>query len=167
MTSEQGSAFMASPLGPLRLRWREHALEELRFARDEALVQSAAGGNAAQPPAWLAQQLEAYFQDPGHVFDLPIRPAGTAFQQQGWQALRRIPPGSVLTYGELAAVLGSGARAVGGACRANPCPIVVPCHRVVAKGGLGGFAGASAGGSLAIKAWLLRHEGRTVREFGI
>ena len=66
------------------------------------------------------------------------------------------------TYRDLAEQLGSVPRAVGQACRANPCPIVVPCHRVVAVKGLGGFAGDRAGRKLAIKRWLLRHEGVVV-----
>jgi methylated-DNA-[protein]-cysteine S-methyltransferase len=75
--------------------------------------------------------------------------------------LRSIPPGRTRTYGELASKLGTSARAVGGACRANPCPVVVPCHRVVAANGLGGFAGDTSGRKLEVKRWLLRHEGST------
>jgi methylated-DNA-[protein]-cysteine S-methyltransferase len=70
-----------------------------------------------------------------------------------------IPPGEVRTYGALARKLRSSARAVGNACRANPVPMVVPCHRVVGATGLGGYMGAFTGDPLAIKEWLLRHEG--------
>jgi methylated-DNA-[protein]-cysteine S-methyltransferase len=76
-----------------------------------------------------------------------------------WALLRAIPVGQTRTYGEVARELGSAARAVGQACRANPCPIVVPCHRVVGRHGLGGFAGDHQGSRLAIKRWLLHHEG--------
>lgn len=104
-------------------------------------------------------QLFRYFEDPAFRFDLPLEPAGTPFQRRVWAALRDIPPGELRRYGEVAAALGSVARAVGGACRANPLPIVVPCHRVVSGAGMGGFMGATEGAPLAIKRWLLRHEG--------
>jgi len=94
--------------------------------------------------------------------NLPIELQGTPFQRRVWKALREIPPGRTITYSELARQLGTGARAVGGACRANPCPIVVPCHRVVAVNGLGGFSGDTSGRKLEIKRWLLRHEGDAV-----
>ena len=84
---------------------------------------------------------------------------GTPFQRRVWQALRGIPSGSTCSYGELAHELGSSARAVGGACRRNPIPIVVPCHRVAAAaGGVGGFMGQRDGEALTIKQWLLDHE---------
>jgi len=91
--------------------------------------------------------------------DLPLSPFGTDFQLRVWSELLKIPPGRCLTYAELAQRLGSGARAVGGACRANPMPLLVPCHRVVAANGLGGFAGQRQGRWLEIKRWLLEHEG--------
>ncbi|MCP4042152.1 MAG: MGMT family protein, partial [Gammaproteobacteria bacterium] len=83
---------------------------------------------------------------------------GTDHQLRVWNALGEIPPGETMTYGELARHLGSGPRAVGNACRSNPVPIVVPCHRVVSATGLGGFMGDTAGEPMAIKSWLLRHE---------
>lgn len=103
--------------------------------------------------------IEGYLDDALSGFDIAIELEGTAFQHRTWSELRTIPAGKTLTYGQLAQRLGSGARAVGNACRANPCPLVVPCHRVVAAKGLGGFAGARSGGKLEIKRWLLRHEG--------
>ncbi|TKW60969.1 MAG: methylated-DNA--[protein]-cysteine S-methyltransferase [Blastochloris viridis] len=82
---------------------------------------------------------------------------GTAFQQRVWAALMDIPYGKTVTYGELAATVGSHARAIGGAVGANPCPILVPCHRVMgAKDKMTGF---SAPGGVVTKEWLLRHEG--------
>lgn len=110
-------------------------------------------------PAAVLDQVAGYFADGSKGFDLPLEPAGTAFQQSVWRALQTIPAGETVTYGQLARRLGTSARAVGGACRANPCPIVVPCHRVVARNGLGGFAGDTSGRKLAVKRWLLRHEG--------
>lgn len=103
--------------------------------------------------------LRRYFDSPGRAIELPLRLRGTAFQRRVWTALRGIPSGQAATYGELARRLGTSARAVGAACRANPIPIVVPCHRVVAAAGLGGFAGARSGALVAKKRWLLEHEG--------
>ncbi len=106
-----------------------------------------------------ARQIERYWADPDAPFDLPLAPAGTPFQQQVWQALRRIARGHTRTYGDVAHDLDSAPRAVGQACGANPFPLVVPCHRVLAAGGLGGFAHASEGFLLDIKRGLLKHEG--------
>ena len=104
-------------------------------------------------------QLEAYFADPRAAFDLPLVETGTRFQRRVWARLRQIPSGSNLGYGQLARALETSARAVGNACRANPWPILVPCHRVLSARGLGGYAGAVDGERLEIKRWLLRHEG--------
>jgi methylated-DNA-[protein]-cysteine S-methyltransferase len=118
-----------------------------------------------------AKQLEAYLADPDTKFDLPLLVEGTPFQKRLWAALCEIPRGRTMTYGELAKRLGGadaakrlgGAhaemnRAVGQACGDNRLPIVIPCHRVVAANGLGGFAHATGGYLLEAKRWLLAHE---------
>ena len=120
-----------------------------------------------QPPAdettaGVVSQLAAYFADASNPLTAPVMLAGTKFQHRVWEALQAIPPGTVLTYGDLARQLGTAARAIGNACRSNPVPILVPCHRVVARQGLGGYAGAVTGDPLAIKRWLLHHEGVAV-----
>ncbi len=107
-----------------------------------------------------AAALERYFSDPADVPSLDLEIGGTPFQRRVWNALRRIPCGTTLSYGELARKLGTSARAVGGACRENPVPIFVPCHRVVGAGGAGGFMGQAMGRPMEIKSWLLRHEER-------
>jgi methylated-DNA-[protein]-cysteine S-methyltransferase len=106
-------------------------------------------------------QLQAYLEDARFEFDLPLKLAGTHHRLAVWEAMQRIPPGRTRTYGEVAAELRSSPRAVGGACGANPIPLVVPCHRIVAAGGsLGGFMGERGEGfEIAIKRWLLEHEG--------
>lgn len=87
-------------------------------------------------------QLEAYFARELKVFDLPLAPSGTPFQRKVWEALSRIPFGSVRTYGELAAELNTAPRALGGACGRNPIPVIVPCHRVLAANrAMGGYSG--------------------------
>lgn len=109
----------------------------------------------------LARELDAYWDDPFHPFDIPITPQGTPFQLRVWRALMNIPAGQPTTYGALARQLGTAARAVGQACGSNPLPILIPCHRVVAANGLGGFMHSSTGAPLDVKTWLLAHERRT------
>ena len=106
-------------------------------------------------------QLQAYLDNPHFVFDLPLRFAGTHHRLAVWEAMQNIPAGKTRTYGDIAHDLHSSARAVGGACGANPIPVVIPCHRVIGSGGtIGGFMGAKADGfELGIKRWLLGHEG--------
>lgn len=108
--------------------------------------------------AKVVSQIEAYFSNAHNDFNLPLVFKGTPFQRRVWQAISAIPCGQVLTYGEIATQIGSGPRAVANACGANNLPLVVPCHRVVAKNGLGGFMQGNKDG-LKIKTWLLKHEG--------
>jgi len=108
------------------------------------------------------RQLERYREDPDAKFDLPLLIEGTEFQRRVWDAMCAIPRGRTLTYGELARKLdGAGfdvPRAVGQACGDNRLPIVIPCHRVVAAGGIGGFGHSTGGYLLEAKRWLLMHE---------
>lgn len=103
------------------------------------------------------KQVIQYLQQANTVFSLPVQQVGTAFQQQVWQAIVAIPRGQTRTYSDLANQIGSGPRAVANACGANRLPLVIPCHRVVAKNGLGGFMQGTHNGWL-IKQWLLQHE---------
>jgi len=105
-----------------------------------------------------ARQLERYRDDPDAAFDLPLLVEGTDFQKRVWDAMCAIPRGRTRTYGELARELGGEARAVGQACGDNRLPIVIPCHRVVAADGIGGFGHATGGYLLEAKRWLLMHE---------
>ena len=104
------------------------------------------------------KQISQYLQQASSIVNSQPSTFGTAFQQRVWQAIAAIPVGETRTYSQLAAQIGSGPRAVANACGANPLPIVIPCHRVVAKHGLGGFMQGQQNG-LLIKQWLLRHEG--------
>ncbi len=109
--------------------------------------------------AEAVRQLHAYLTHPACQFDLPLQPAGTPFQRRVWAEISAIPPGQTHTYGQLAKSLKNAPRAVGQACGANPYPLVVPCHRIVATGGgLGGFNRQGGGFLLEIKRWLLAHE---------
>ena len=109
-----------------------------------------------------ARQLERYREDPDAKFDLPLLIEGTEFQRRVWDAMCTIPRGRTLTYGELARMLEGDTfdvpRAVGQACGDNKLPIVIPCHRVVAADGLGGFGHSTGGYLLEAKRWMLMHE---------
>lgn len=109
--------------------------------------------------ARVCRQVERYLDDPGFRFDLPFDYRGTDFQCRVWRAVHSIPSGRTLTYVDIARRLNTAPRPVGGACGANRIPLVVPCHRVVASGGIGGFMHARRGPGIEIKRWLLTHEG--------
>jgi len=104
------------------------------------------------------KQLECYREDPDATFDLPLLIEGSPFQKSVWGAMCAIPRGRTRTYGDLARELGAEARAVGQACGDNRLPIVIPCHRVVAANGIGGFSHATEGYLIEVKRWLLAHE---------
>ncbi|MCB1823587.1 MAG: methylated-DNA--[protein]-cysteine S-methyltransferase [Candidatus Competibacteraceae bacterium] len=148
-------AVIATPIGMVGIRMASEAVSELDFLPADA-PERAPTDVVTQA---VVAQLQEYFHDPRAPITVALLPKGTMFQQRVWNALRAIPAGTVLSYGELAARLGTAARAIGGACRSNPIPILVPCHRVVARQGLGGYAGEVTGDPLNIKRWLLRHEG--------
>lgn len=148
-----------SPLGRLALLGDDEAVTRLEIAAAGRLTTD---GRPEQPTAVLhraAQQLGEYFAGERRAFDVPVRVTGTAFQQAIWEQLRAIPFGSVRGYGELGRATGraTAGRAVGGAVGANPVPLLIPCHRVLA--GDGRITGYSAGEGVATKAWLLDHEG--------
>ncbi|MGL6070392.1 methylated-DNA--[protein]-cysteine S-methyltransferase [Craterilacuibacter sp.] len=108
--------------------------------------------------AEVARQLDCWLADASFRFDLPCQLAGTPFQERVWRVIAATTRGETISYQQLAARVGSVARAVGGACGRNPLPIIIPCHRVLAKNGLGGFSLSTAQDMLAIKRWLLAHE---------
>jgi methylated-DNA-[protein]-cysteine S-methyltransferase len=138
-----------SPLGPLALLEEGGAIVSLDWG---------AAKREDETPllARARAQLVDYFAGRRHDFDLPLAPRGTEFQRRVWRALARILYGETLTYGALAQRLGSAPRAVGGACGANPIPIIIPCHRVVAAtGALTGYSGV---GGTATKRRLLELE---------
>ncbi|GAA5171205.1 methylated-DNA--[protein]-cysteine S-methyltransferase [Viridibacterium curvum] len=107
----------------------------------------------------FGKALHDWLASPDAPLPVTHRAKGTAFQQRVWRAISAIPRGQTRCYGELVASAGGTARAIGQACGANPLPILVPCHRVVAASGLGGFANASDGWLIETKKWLLAHEG--------
>jgi len=106
----------------------------------------------------VVRQLERYRDDPDTEFDVPLSIGGTEFQRRVWRVMQRIPRGRTRTYGDVAKSLGSAARAVGQACGENRLPIIIPCHRIIAAGGIGGFGHSRGGYLLEAKRWLLGHE---------
>lgn len=142
-----------TPIGPLTVELADGALTLLEFgAHGDATPDAPSRGLAGE----TARQLDAYFSGKLKQFDLPLRAEGTPFRQKVWRALRAVPYGQTRSYGEIAKLVDSAPRAVGGACGANPIAIVVPCHRIVGAGGwIGGFSG---GDGCATKNLLLRHE---------
>ena len=143
------------PLGVLGIVLDHHAISRLLFL-DEDTPEVNPRGTAAKR---AVAAVKSYLTNPGKKLRVDIDLQGTEFQQSVWRALRQLKPGEVISYGALAKRLGSGARAVGNACRHNPVPVLVPCHRVVAKNSMGGFSGKQTGLMMDIKTWLLAHEG--------
>ena len=143
-----------SPVGRLVLAQEDDVLVAIGWGGDDS---------ADETPllAETARQLRLYFAGNLRRFDLPLAPAGTGFEQRVWSAMREIPHGEARSYGELASAIGSGPRAVGRACGRNPIPIVIPCHRVISRSGLGGYSGE---GGVDTKRHLLALEGFRVRQ---
>ena len=104
------------------------------------------------------RQLEGYKRDPNSGFDLPVVIEGTELQKSVWKAMCAIPRGRTRTYGDLARDLAADPRDIGQCCGDNRLPLVIPCHRIVAADGIGGFAHATSGYLLEAKRWLLMHE---------
>ncbi|MFC4930399.1 methylated-DNA--[protein]-cysteine S-methyltransferase [Massilia sp. GCM10023247] len=163
MTTQQGSelfsAIVAAPFGAIGIRTEGERVREMVYLQPR--FEEKAPENATAELA--ARQVGHYLLDPDFRFDLPLCETGSAFQRRVWEAIGAIPRGTVLTYGRIAKDIGSAPRAVGQACGANWFPLVIPCHRVTAAGGLGGFSNNDDenGFHLSVKRWLLRHEGAT------
>jgi methylated-DNA-[protein]-cysteine S-methyltransferase len=148
-------AKLRAPFGLLGIRTSNGEVAEIVFI--------GASGSTLAPQDRVAQracvQVERYVDDPEFRFDLPLAASGTPFQRRVWRKISAIESGRTRSYGELARELQSAPRAIGQACGANPLPLVVPCHRVLAAGGIGGFAHSEGGFHLKVKRWLLAHEG--------
>lgn len=152
---KEHDAIIKSPVGYIGIVTEGDAVTGVRLnieARRERIPREGVAAHAAKA-------LKAYFQSGNWPEGIPLHERGTVFQKRVWKQLRAIRPGETLTYGDVARRLRTGPRAVGQACRANPCPLLTPCHRVVAASGTGGFSGEVDGEWPRIKAWLLRHEG--------
>lgn len=148
-------AVIALPFGPFGIRVEAGEVSELVFLPPGSALVAPRDDTACA----AADGIRAWLADPRQAFAVPLARRGTPFQQRVWAQIGTIAPGATATYGELAERLGSAPRAVGQACGANPFPLIVPCHRVTSAAGIGGFANARDGWLLAVKRWLLTHEG--------
>ncbi len=161
MMSQLFSAVIDSPVGALTVVASDDGLRAILWPDDDpSRVRLDDTIDDPSQPVIVAtvSQLAEYFAGERTEFDVPLDPVGTEFQRVAWDALRSIPYGTTVSYGEQAERMGDRrkARAVGAANGRNPISIVVPCHRVVgANGALTGFAGGTD-----TKAWLLAHEQR-------
>jgi len=153
-SSLNDTSVIDSPFGRLKLIAQNNQLEKIELNSPDQLSSS-----KNQSLQKVEQQLNSYFKTSDFTFELTVLPQGTDFQNRVWNALKSIPVSEVWTYGQLAKKLNTSARAVGNACRNNPTPIIVPCHRIVSATGLGGFAGKTEGILSDIKRQMLRHEG--------
>lgn len=145
---------MPAPFGRLGVRVSGEFIHEIVFLPAEYPVSGP--HNTLAEMAW--RQLQRYLVDPDTPFELPLALRGSQFRRRVWTAISRIPRGRTLTYGELARDVESAPRAVGQACGDNPFPLIIPCHRVLARHGAGGFAHERGGYLLNAKHWLLQHE---------
>ena len=147
-------AVVAAPFGGIGVRVDGDELRELVYLPPEYEAKAARHPLAKE----AAAQVKAYLKRADFEFSLPLPEVGTAHQRKVWDAINAIPLGQVLTYGQVARGIGSAPRAVGQACGANWYPLVIPCHRVTASAGIGGFARHDGGFHQNVKRWLLRHE---------
>ena len=150
------AATMRAPFAMLGIRTDGETLTTVAYLPNGVPERAPSDRIAAQ----TLREIERYLDDPAFRFTVPMRPGGTAFQRRVWDAIAAIPLAESRTYGEVARGLHSAARAVGQACGANRIALIIPCHRVVgSRGSLGGFMNKDRGDPVAIKRWLLAHEG--------
>ncbi len=146
---------LSTPIGNLAVEYEGDFVLAVRATK--------AGTRPARDPLAreARKQLKAWFAGRLKKFDIPfLFPDATDFQVRVWEQITKIPFGATQTYGEIAREIRSGPRAVGGACRCNNLLLIVPCHRVVAVNGFGGFMGDKDGSLVRRKLWLLDHEQR-------
>ncbi len=148
-----------SPIGRIELTGTAEAVTSLTIERNGRLPWDPLPERNTPVLKAAVAQLREYFAGKRRVFDLPVALVGTAFQEAVWTELSAIPFGEVVSYGEIGRGTGrpTAGRAVGGAVGANPMPLIVPCHRVLASDGR--VTGYSAGAGIPTKVWLLDHEG--------
>jgi methylated-DNA-[protein]-cysteine S-methyltransferase len=150
------AAIVPAPFGFVGVRTEASLISELVYLPPRFSEKAAT--DALSELAWT--QLDAYFSQVDYQFSLPLKKVGTAFQHKVWNAISSIPCGEVRTYGQIAKHIQSAPRAVGQACGANWFPLIIPCHRVTATGGLGGFAHSDdeTGFHVGVKRYLLGFE---------
>lgn len=149
---------LVTPIGTLGVARLKDYVDRISFLDPTSLVPlpNFREGFTKQVEEWFY----GYFSNTLPDFSLPLflNNKGTPYQRKVWRALLQIPFGETVTYGDLAKELNSSAQAIGMACKFNPLPILIPCHRVIAKNSLGGYFGETNGIKMDIKSWLIDHE---------
>lgn len=158
MTYAPHHATLATPIGPVTISGDSHAVHGVRIGHQGEAVTASVDAPAGSPVAEAAQQIEDYFTGVRQRFDLALVPLVSARGEALRHAIAAIPYGETMSYGALANSIDSAARAVGGACRRNPYPIIIPCHRVTSSNGAPEYY--SGGDGPTTKAWLIAHERR-------
>jgi len=151
MESHLRTSHIAAPFGLISVLHRGMALHHISLEPGTRSPRS-------EGDARVIDQFQAYLDNADHRFAFTRAVQGSPHQTRVWKALSQIPVGVTRTYGELARQVGSGPRAIAQACRSNPLPLVIPCHRAVSANGIGGFMGTTTGPAIGIKHWLLSHE---------
>ncbi len=154
MIKDSFDYILPSPIGHLGLSISSKGIQCLFYIKTKQDLRIPTTGFAAK----VHQQIMEYFELQRTEFDLPVDIQGTVYQNRVWKEVAKISYGQSLTYGDIAKAINSGPRAVGNACRHNPIPIIIPCHRVVKKDAIGGYCGSIVGREIQQKDWLLRHE---------
>lgn len=159
MNEFDGIVRVTSPIGRLEITSLNDRIVGLEIEREGRFTHESSPEKGASVLRQATKQLAEYFAGTRRTFDLPLSLAGTEFQNSVWNTLMTIPFGDVRSYGDVGMSTGrvTAGRAVGGAVGANPIPIIVPCHRVLASDGR--ITGYSGGNGIPTKVWLLDHEG--------
>ncbi|MET3713359.1 methylated-DNA-[protein]-cysteine S-methyltransferase [Sphingomonas trueperi] len=151
-------ALIATPIGPIRIEGKEGYLERITIGAEGPVAHGSATAVRA-----AADQLEQWFAGERRDFDVALAPPSTPRGASLRDGLIAVPFGRTISYGDLSRALGSSARAIGQLCARNPFPLVVPCHRVLNRGG--GLGAYSAGQGPTTKSWLLDHERRLTGDY--
>ncbi len=150
-------AVLSSPIGKIGIRSSERELLGIDYLTDDFALIKPKNSIAKE----TVEQLLCYFADPTYTFDIPLSLNVSAFQKTVLESLKQIPIGATQSYATLAKNLKTSPRPIGSACRKNPVPIIIPCHRIVAEKDIGGYSGDKHGRMIEIKRWLLQHEAIT------
>ena len=155
MITDMRKTIFDSPIGKLEISTNNLMIHQIEWCKSFEINALAINSSIISE---IFLQVSAYFEAPHNNWQLDLSERGTVFQRKVWQYLKTIPLGETRYYSDVAKALNTSSQAVGNACRANPFVIVVPCHRVLSKVGLGGYDGETSGHTMIIKQWLLDHE---------
>jgi len=141
---------ICTPAGQLALYCRQGVINKADWEFDDDLL--------CQQDHEIQLQFRQYWLNPDKLINIKLLKQGSGYRHKVWAELSKIPFGETMTYSALAGKIGSSSRAVGNACRDNPYPVIIPCHRVVSVSGMGGYCGQTEGDFMAVKYKLLNWE---------